>query len=89
MIGDVVRELDGEPEDDDGRVAEDYPNKVIPPFDVCQPLAVPFDADIHEIYHRARKPDSSLDPLRPYTTPGQLEDLHLLFLGVWDKHHGF
>ena len=85
---DLFDDMD-QPDWQDQPDAFDHPNDVTPPFDLCQPLAVPFDADLHEIHHQARKPDSSLDVLRPYTTPRQLEDLHLHFLGVWDKHHGF
>jgi hypothetical protein len=70
--------------DDDG---EEFPNETTPPFDVCEDFIGP--VDVHEAHRRARTPDSSLDPLRPYTTPRQLEDLHLYFIDVWDKHHGF
>jgi hypothetical protein len=65
----------------------DCPNEIIPPFDVFEDFVGP--TDLHEAYRRARTPDSSLDPLRPFTTPEQLDDLHAYFVGVWDKHHGF
>ncbi len=66
---------------------DDVPNEVVPPFDLCKRVLV--DEDLHDVHRLARRPDSSLDGLRPYTTPRQLEDIHLHFVGVWDKHHGF
>lgn len=86
---DLFDDMD-QPDWQDEPDAGDYPNDVVPPFDLF--TDAPFgttDGDHHERFRAARKPDSSLDPLRPYTTPQQLEDLHLHFLGVWDKHHGF
>jgi hypothetical protein len=70
--------------DDDGC---EIPNEVTPPFDLREEFIGPLD--IHEAHRRAQVPDSSLDSIRPYTTPRQIEDLHAYFVGVWDKHHGF
>lgn len=81
MIGDVIDDLDDEEDPGQGD------NDVTPPFDVCERFIGPLDP--HEAHRRAQVPDSSLDPLRPYTTPQQLDDLHAYFIGVWDKHHGF
>lgn len=58
-----------------------------PPFDVFNGMLGPQDP--HEAYRWAREPDSSLNGLKKYATPRQIEDLHLYFLGVYDKHHGF
>ena len=76
----------GEPPYDPGDEF-DPPNEVTPPFDAFHSFAGP--RDMHEAARWAREPDSSLNALKPYTTPRQLDDLHLLFLGIYDKHHGF
>jgi hypothetical protein len=76
----------GEPPYEPG---DDYdpPNEVTPPFDAFGGLLGPTDA--HQAHRWAREPDSSLNGIKPYVTPRQLDDLHLLFLGIYDKHHGF
>ena len=72
---------------DDMSWYEDGDNEVVPPFDMFDRFII--DEDIHEVEHMARKPDSSLDPIREFVSTDQLNDLHAHFIGVWDKHHGF
>lgn len=66
----------------------DHPNETTPPFDACHSGFVG-PVDMHEARRWAREPDSSLNGLKEHVDPGVIDDLHVYFLGVYEKHHGF